>query len=276
MTFTASQYSGARNLLLNCAEVQPGETILIAHEPASLAYYDNRVVDCVAAAAEGLRMQCNTMDVGFNRQARDLPEAVLQAFENADVIIFFARLGDQLRFSQMPTGKRVVVSYALCPDMLGSGFGTAHHDAFLRLKDVVNTAIASAENVCVTCPRGTDYSGHPLLDLTAGSDTTTRRFPMSVPTPVPAHSFSGRVAMPGFLTGTGSQYYAPYTVEFQGEVFALFDKGRLQGFEGDADSVGVANRHYDHGKQPWDRSRLCAFMARGYSPRLRISRQCRR
>lgn len=246
MTYTASQYFGARNLLMNCAQARPGETVLIAHEPADLGYYDNRVVDCVASAAEGLGMVAKSLNVGFDSQARALPDEVVQAFDSADVIVFFARLGDQLRFSQMPEGKRIVVSYALCPDMLGSGFGTAHHDAFLRLKDAVNSAIASAENVHVTCPRGTDYIGQPQLKLTTGSDTTIRRFPMSVPTPIPAHSFSGRVAMPGFLTGTGSQYYTPYTVEFQGEVFALFEQGRLTGFEGDAESVAVANRHYDH------------------------------
>ncbi len=246
MTYSAAQYFGARNLLVNCAEAQTGERILIAHEPPGLGYYDNRVVDCVASAAEGLGMQAICMDVGFDSQARALPAAVKLAIEGADVVVFFARLGDQLRFSEMPEGKRIVVSYALCPDMLGSGFGTAHHDAFLQLKNSVNTAISQANSIHVTCPRGTDFRGQPQLRLESSCDTSIRRFPMSVPTPVPAHSFSGRVAMPGFLTGTGSQYYSPYTVELPGQVFAIFEQGRLTQFEGDATSVGIANRHYDH------------------------------
>ncbi|WP_238321733.1 hypothetical protein [Halocynthiibacter namhaensis] len=76
MAYTASQYFGARNLLMNCAEARPGETVLVAHEPAALGYYDNRVVDCIASAAEGLGMKCKSMDVGFDSQAKELPSNV--------------------------------------------------------------------------------------------------------------------------------------------------------------------------------------------------------
>jgi len=103
-----------------------------------------------------------------------------------------------------------------------------------------------AEEVLLTCPAGTRITGKPEMNLDPSGDTSILRFPMSVFTPVPAHSFSGRIAMPGFLTGTGSRYYEPYTVEFDGQVHALMEKGRLTGFSGPAQDVKRAEDHYDY------------------------------
>ncbi len=101
--------------------------------------------------------------------------------------------------------------------------------------------------VRVTCPRGTDFCGKPEMDLSLGGDTTIRRFPLSVFTPVPATGFSGKVALCGFLTGTGSMYYDDYTLEFEGQVLALLKEGQLIGFEGSSSDVVAANAHYyDH------------------------------
>ena len=83
------------------------------------------------------------------------------------------------------------------------------------------------------------------MDLTAQGDTSLKRFPMSVFTPVPAHGFSGRIALCGFLTGTGSRYYDDYHLIFDGPVAALMQDGRLIGFEGGTGDVAKANAQYD-------------------------------
>ena len=62
--------------------------------------------------------------------------------------------------------------------------------------------------------------------------------------PVPAHTFSGRVAT-RFLTGTGSRYYDDYTPEFTAPLFALMRDGRLTGFEGQAEDVARATAQYN-------------------------------
>jgi hypothetical protein len=79
----------------------------------------------------------------------------------------------------------------------------------------------------------------------AEGDTSILRFPMSVFSPVPAHTFSGRVALAGFLTGTGSRYFDNYHLDFDGQVFAILEQGRLTGFEGDVSDVKKANAYYD-------------------------------
>ncbi|MCG6902310.1 MAG: hypothetical protein LJE68_06465 [Rhodobacter sp.] len=232
-------------MLINCAAARPGERLLIAYEPPEFGYYNGDAVPCVAEAARDLGLEVKLMDVGFSPDTPHLSPQLRDQFERADIILFLARLGDQLRFSDMPQGKRIVVSFALDAWLFGSGFGTTHHRAMLTLKQQITDAFRRAELVRVTCPRGSAFSGKPEMLSEGLGDTTIRRFPMSVFQPVPAHTFSGKVALCGFLTGTGSLYYDNYTLEFDGPVMALLHEGRLAGFEGAARDVAAANAHYD-------------------------------
>ena len=236
---------GAQNLLLNCAGAASGDRLLIAYEPSEYGYFDENAVGCVTTAARSLGVSVDAVDVGFNPDNPHLPEHLLHRFEQADIILFLARLGDQLRFSEMPQGKKIIVSFALNQEQFGSGFSNGHHDAFLELKERTNAVLKTAREVRLTCPAGTDVVGRPEMNLEPEGDCSILRFPMSVFTPVPAHSFSGRVALSGFLTGTGSRYYDDYTVEFDGQLFALMENGRLTGFEGLAQDVAKANAQYD-------------------------------
>jgi len=148
-----------------------------------------------------------------------------------------------LRFGR-DLGEQATVCYALDAVMLGSGFGTVDHAAMLALKDAVNAAMRGAREIRVTCPAGTNFAG-PGGTVLPG-DVGIRRFPMSVFTPVSAQAFSGVVALPGFLVGTGSRYYDPYGVSYEGRLLAWFEKGRLTGFEGDRAAVNLAETQYDH------------------------------
>ena len=236
---------GARNLLLNCAQASAGDRLLIAYEPPEYNYFDPEAVDCVVAAATDLGLEITKIDVGFNPDNPHLTPELASAFQSADIILFLSRLGDQLRFSDMPRGKKIIVSFALSRTLFGSGFANGHHAAFMELKDEVNAVLSRSETVRLSCRNGTDVVGHPEMNLSGSGDTTIMRFPMSVFTPVPAHSFSGRVALCGFLTGTGSKYYDDYTLEFDGPVFAMLQEGMLTGFEGGTEDVSRANAHYD-------------------------------
>ncbi len=237
--------AGAKNLLLNCADAKPGERLLIAYETAEYGYYGSEAFDSVLAAANDIGLETQYLDVGFSPHDPKLTPELMQHLESADIILFLARLGDQLRFSDMPQGKRIIVSFALDGVLFGSGFGRADHRAMQAINDSVKKVLAGASVVHVTCPKGTDFSGRPEMNLTPEGDTSILRFPMSVFTPCPAGSFSGKVALCGFLTGTGSKYYDDYTINFEGPVLALFSKGRLTGFEGSPSDVAAAERHYD-------------------------------
>ncbi len=237
--------AGAKNMLLNCADAGAGERLLIAYESPKYGYYDADAVPCVVEAAREMDLDVETLDVGFSPDNPRLTPELVAHFDRADIILFLARLGDQLRFSDMPQGKRIVVNFALDAGLFGSGFGTAHHTAMMALYYQITDAFRQADLVRVTCAAGSDFSGKPEMPSREDGDTTIRRFPMSVFQPVPARTFSGKVALCGFLTGTGSLYYDDYTLEFDGPVFAILDNGRLAGFEGAASDVAAANAHYD-------------------------------
>lgn len=235
---------GARNLLLNCAHAAAGDRLLIAYEPPEFGYFDADSVDIVSGVARSMGLSVDAVDVGFNPGNPHLSPALMARFEKADIILFLARLGDQLRFSDMPPGKKIIVSFALSRELFGSGFSNGHHDAFMEIKAGINAVLNAAQDVHITCPLGTDIRGRPEMNLDPSGDTSILRFPMSVFTPVPAHSFSGRVALT-FLTGTGSKYYDDYTIEFDNPVFANLTDGRLTGFDGPPADAARAEAHYD-------------------------------
>lgn len=237
-----SPASGARNLLLTCAHAQPGQSLLIAYEPSNLGYFDDRVVDIVAREAREVGLHVRTFDVGFNPCAPHLCSALQEQMKHADIVIFFARLGDQLRFCEMPRGKTIVTSFAATAELLGSNFGTGDYTAFKAIKRAVDRAMTNAKDVRLTCANGTDVRGAPMM---GGAETSVTRFPLSVFAPIPAQGFSGQVAMSGFLTGTGSRYYEPYHLDLDGPLYAQVSDGRLVRFEGSERAVRLANTHYD-------------------------------
>lgn len=236
----------AENLLSNCARLRPGHRLLVLHEAEGEGYYDDRIAPAIAHAANARGIHTTLCRVPFQDTVEDLDDEMSDLMAEADCTIFFARLGDQVRFRTLPHGSRAVVSYALDMEMLSSPFGTAHYHAFTALKEAIDCHLATAREIQVTCPYGTDFAGPgPGGRTRPGHDVTITRFPMSVFAPVPAAGFSGQAALAGFLMGTGSRYYQPYGRQLSGRLLARFERGRLTGFDGAPPDVAAANAHYD-------------------------------
>lgn len=235
---------GALNLLANGAGTRKGDRLLILHEERGLGYYDDEIVGAVIDAATGMEAQVTVAQVPFEPQPAKMPDDVLALMQAADRTVFLARLGDQLRFHEMAPGKRVVVCYALDVDMLSSSYGTADHHAFVALKSAIDGMLGRAESIRVTCPKGTDFSGPGPGVAQALPDVGVQRFPMPVFTPIAAEKFSGTVVLPGFLVGTGSKYYRPYALEYEGPLSVAFEAGRIVGFRGSAAAIRAAEQHY--------------------------------
>ena len=246
MTIHASDIdNGARNLLINCADMTPDMRLLIIREPSKHEYYDQEIAGNVARVARSLGARVEELEVPFNPLVT-APDAALSAkMAEADRVLFFARLGDQLRFR--PSGKKAyaVMSYALDAGMLASSFGQVDYRAFVALKRIINQAISNAGEIHVTCPAGTDFRG-PGARLDDDGDTTVKRFPLSVFTPIPSQGFAGRVAQVGFLASTGSQTYEPPACEIEETLYVEISDSRITGFEGSERDVEAARAHYDH------------------------------
>lgn len=237
--------TSVRNLLCHCGGATPGQRVLVAYEPPEFGFFDAEVAGCVARTADRLGFEVHTTCVDFQHDAPCFPSDLMAQMQANDVVVFLARIGDQLRFSQMPPELTIINSYTLNKHLLESCFASADYRAFVALKSAVDRHVAGAESIVMTCPAGTRVEGTPNLAHVPASDTSLRRFPMSVFSPVPAQDFSGQVALGGFLTGTGSRYYEDYTVEFEGQTFAKLQNGRLTGFEGARKDVARAEAQYD-------------------------------
>lgn len=236
--------AGALNLLKNCAGTKTGDRLLVIHEPPALDYYDQGMVEMVADCGRAMGADVRVLEAPFDPDASRLPDDLEVEMKSADQTVFLARIGDQIRFSDIGRHHQVVVSYALSRALLGCRFGTADYDSFVALKDAIDAMLANSSSVEVTCPSGTRFSGSAPADHASSEDVSIRRFPMLVFTPVPADDFSGKAAMPGFLVGTGSKYYEPLLKAFDGQLLAHFEAGRITGFEGSAEDVRRAEDHY--------------------------------
>ncbi len=234
---------GARNLALNCARLRRGESLLLICEDPKLGWYDGAAPAAVAGVAKSLGIDATLLRV--EGPAARQPKAVEDAIARHDCTIFFARIGDQVRFDAPPQGTRSVMSYARTGAMLASAYGRASHGAFLALKEAVNAALLAAEVIEISCPLGSACRGRASDAMRAlREDVALSRFPLGVPLPMEASEFSGRVALAGYLTPTGSQAYEPSSLKIQGTVFAQFTSGRITGFEGDAGQVARIEAHY--------------------------------
>jgi hypothetical protein len=235
---------GARNLLINCAKLEPGQILLIILEDPATEFYGASLASDVAKTAEQFGIETKTMIIPFHADVIDPPLSIIRAMQQADRTLFLARMGDQLRFSDVLALARPIVCYALDSGMLSSNFGKVPHDAMIAIKDIANQALGSAKTIEVTCPLGTHFKGTGAVFPKVAGEVTIDRFPLSVFTPIPAADYAGKIAQAGFLTGTGSHYYSPYTLPLEDVLFIHFEGNQIVDFEGRPNDVENARRHY--------------------------------
>lgn len=236
---------GVRNLLINCAECVPGQKLLIVYETENDGYYDPELANEILRVAGELNLQTELFGVPILRDVCDPSPSLSAKLKAADCTLFLARMGDQLRFRESDAAMNQIISYVLNRDMLASPFGTVDYRAFEALKVLINSSISSASQVHVTCPAGTNFKGKVANFLHIGGDTTRKRFPISVFTPIPAIDFSGRIAQNGFLTGTGSHFYSPWSCELRDTLFVNFEGSKITHFEGSQRDIEAAKKHYE-------------------------------
>lgn len=232
---------GARNLLFGCGGFARGERLLIVHEDPSLGWYDAAAPQAVAALAarEGIDVtlcRTATVEAGADPHA----DALIAAHDN---VVFFARLGDRNRFAAPGRG-RTVMCYATTAAALASPFGTTPHAAMVDLKRAVDAALFAADEITLACPLGTKVCGRAPGALDTAAEVGVRRFPLGVPTPMPAEGFSGTVVLARYLTPTGSRVYEPAVLPLASPVLAEIAAARITALSGAEDVVGAVSAHY--------------------------------
>jgi hypothetical protein len=234
---------GVRNLVTNCARIQPGESVLIVHENPHLGWYDEIVPKAVADEIRLIDIEPDFFAVGAPASGFDAE--LSEAVSRYDITLFFARIGDQNRFAAPLPGKRAVMCYARDATMLGSLYGRSSQHAFYALKKAINEILFGAELIEISCPLGTKISGPPPSNTALeNEDVSIHRFPLGVPQPMESSHFSGRVSLMHYLTPTGSKVYAPPNLRLDETIHAVVEQGRIIYFEGNTKLVKRVQNHY--------------------------------
>ena len=254
MNIAAKLQAGIDNMFFNCIAANAGESLAIIREQGGDDYYSPTLADLIAAHGRNRGLDVVVVDTPFVEDASEFPTDISRVMEAVDHTLFLARIGDQARFTELDGAGTKTVCYALDEESFASAFCSADYRFFVRLKSLVNAAIFGGKRIEITCAAGTNLVGISPRDPGDDNvgDVSVRRFPLSVFRPVPANTFSGRVALSKWLTQTGSRYYQPDSILIDGVVIALIEEGRIVDFEGNAREVAKVRAHYD-------------FVARKYS-----------
>lgn len=238
---------GARNLLLNCIGVRPGQRIVVAAEAPAEGFYDALAAACILEVAEELGCRAELQPCPIVPGPEALPPSIIQALEEADHVIFQARAGDQIRFSKLPGGATRTMSYAMDIGLLGSQFCTVHHGFMQEVLDGFEEKLSSSKTWRITCPLGTDVSGsqNPAnSDEVPAEDFTLLLFPIPIFRPVSCATMSGRVALAHWLMSTANHIYEDSFLRLDRPLIATIEAGRITDFEGPDDLVRSVWNHY--------------------------------
>lgn len=242
MPLTKALRIGAENLLFGCGGFESGARLLIVAEDPALGWYDAAAPDAVAEAAEAAGIAVTLVTTCATEEGVDA--AVDAAVAAHDNIVYFARLGDRSRFAAREGKRRVVMSYATTAAALASPYGTTPHAAMADLKQAVDEALFSAGEITLTCPLGSRVTGRVAAPLEAAAEVTVRRFPMGVPTPLPAEGFVGSVVLARFLAPTGNRAYTPAVLPLASPAIAEIADRRIAALSGTEEVVEAIAAHY--------------------------------
>lgn len=239
--------AGARSLIEDAIGARPGDTLAIVAEDPSLGFYDAAVPQIVLDVAAGMGIAARIVPVGDHAGLDDVPGDVMSALTDCDHVLFHARLGDTMRFSEIPGRATKTMSYALDIGVLGGPSCTVPHRVMERIRSAYNGHADRARTWRVTCPLGTDISGtQDVGKVAAGEaeDFTVTRYPVCAPRPLACADASGVVAVAHWLMASGNRKYPDDEIMLPEPVFARIEAGRIVAFDGPAPLVETVRAQY--------------------------------
>ena len=239
--------AGADNLLNNCVNPQPGETVLIVTEDADLNYFDSRAPAVVEDRARARGANVLSMKTQRIKGPDHVPNVIRAAVAEADHTIFFNRIGDQMRFRGLPGTGSVTMMYALDVESLASDFCTLPHDFMSEFGRLLQAELDANPDWRITCPLGTDIRGRsePVGQGTAKDDFRVSLFPVTVFRPVPATHMDGKVVLSRWVNSTNTHVYDNEVLRLEQAVTAHIKAGRICDLEGPQDVVAGLEAHMD-------------------------------
>lgn len=240
--------TGAYNLLQNCLNVQPNDSVLLVAEPTD-EMYDFTVSTVVNECLSEIGARVTIVEPALIADPADFPESVATPMRSSDHTLFLSRIGDYVRFVPLPGSGSRATTYTLNTDMLGAPYATVDNRLMHKLQHRLEDELMNAEHWRIQCPLGTDLSGTfcwPSLSGGQDDDLTVCLFPVATFKPVPCNNSHGQVALSRWLMPGGAAKLDNADMTIDGVVQAHIKDGALSFFSGAESEVAKLNAHYDY------------------------------
>jgi len=238
--------AGANNLLKHCLGVEPGQSLLIVLEQDEQLYARD-VGLLIEGRARDLGATVTVLNEPLIQHAADFPESVSSVMRTVDHTLFLSRLGDYVRFVELPGRCTKFTSYTFDIEQLGSPYATVSHTLLALLRDKLEQELLAATSWHITCPLGTDLKGtFQWASLDGGEDDELMvgLFPVSTFKPIACHTANGQVALSRWLMPGGAPKIESPGLDLTQTVFCEINGGMIQRFTGGEDAERVST-HYD-------------------------------
>ncbi len=227
------QEASARNLLINCAQAQAGDRVLLVGELGDNPYFDSELCPTVAKYAESLGMKSEIIFAEPGSDADSFPDVVRDAMNRSDRTIFFSRLGDQVRFSLPDDSRITVMAYTLDLDYLSSPFASVDFLVMKKVHDALLSLILNASSYRITGECGTDLVSEIIPGRAeAVADFALELFPVMIFPPVICHRMNGKLSIRNFVTSTSTRAFEGSTLILNEPIVATVEESRMVAFEG--------------------------------------------
>lgn len=238
---------GADNLLLECLGVKQGDSLLLVLEEDE-SLYERDVGRLVESRGRDLGVQVTVISAALVSDANEFPDSVSSKMRTVDHTLFLSRLGDYVRFVELPGECTKYTSYTYTTTQLGSLYARVSHNLLAKLLDKLEHELLNASTWQITCPLGTDVSGSFCWPSRQGGDDDellVGLFPVSTFKPVPCYTASGTVALSRWLMPGGAPKIESPGMNLTGTVFCELTEGKIQRFYGPKEEATKVSQHYD-------------------------------
>ncbi len=233
----------ADNLLLNCAALKPGQTVLVINEKAVWA--ERAAIEFIEARARQLGAKVQSVWTGRPAGPDSIPAELSAAITAADITIFNHMMGAMLRFRPLAGSGIRVLNYATTGALLASDFCRVPYGVWMRASALIAKELNAARRWRITCPLGSDIAGAvPEAERVPAAGTNAdgfalRTFPIGTHPPKSSLAASGRIAVRWLVSSS------LFDIGTQGlrldDVIRLdIESGRIRHIDGAARTVAQA------------------------------------
>lgn len=236
---------GARNMLVNGCGATAGTQVLIINQPGLV---EPAVADVIEQEARALGAQVYVLWADEVVGPEALPQPVMDAMRNTEVVVFNHMLAGLLRLVPFDGTGLKILNFCTTWDTLGSEFARVPYGVMVEVMKTLSPRLAAASRWQITCPLGSDFSGviekKPASTQDKGGmgdGFTLRTFPLSVSAPVMSMNASGKLAI-RWLTPAGIHKFDEPGITLPSPVLATLERGHMVDFEGAPQAVAELKR----------------------------------